>query len=159
MYYLRSRLNRNLGNLSANELYTKLRVGTKRLIEDYNVEVQRALEMICADPAIPHPQKLAFIKETRHSYGRTALLLSGGGTMGLYHLGVIKALHENNLLPQVISGSSAGSIFAALVATRTDQQIAQVDTTTATRPSYHHLIDPCVVTTFGNNNSWVMRIH
>jgi len=46
------------------------------------------------------------------------LCLSGGATLGLYHLGVIKALFERDLLPRVISGSSVGSIIASLVATR-----------------------------------------
>jgi predicted acylesterase/phospholipase RssA len=34
---------------------------------------------------------------------------------GLYHMGVVKALLENNLLPRVISGSSAGALFAAIL--------------------------------------------
>jgi len=36
---------------------------------------------------IPTDAKLAFFNETRHAYGRTALLLSGGAYMGYYHLG------------------------------------------------------------------------
>lgn len=31
-------------------------------------------------------EKLAFFKETRHAYGRTALLLSGGGGLGSFHI-------------------------------------------------------------------------
>ncbi len=89
----------------------QLRVGTKRAIEEYNAEVLRALEMVVEHPSIPQGLKLAFFKvllcslcaasrlnlacscllqESRHSYGRTALLLSGGGTMGCYHLGTKK---------------------------------------------------------------------
>jgi predicted acylesterase/phospholipase RssA len=38
--------------------------------------------------------KLQFFAETRHSYGNTALMLSGGATFGKFHLGLLKALHE-----------------------------------------------------------------
>jgi len=33
--------------------------------------------------------KLAFFNEIRHSYGRTALLLSGGAALGFYHVGLL----------------------------------------------------------------------
>lgn len=68
--------------------------------------------------------KLAFFSETRHAFGRSALLLSGGGALGFYHSGVIKALAEQNLLPNVIAGSSAGSIVAGAIGVRTDDEIA-----------------------------------
>lgn len=67
--------------------------------------------------------KLAFFNETRHAFGRTALLLSGGSTLGLYHTGVVKALHDNNLLPRVLSGASVGAIVVAMLGTRTDEEI------------------------------------
>ncbi|KAJ0394490.1 hypothetical protein P43SY_009535 [Pythium insidiosum] len=44
---------------------------------------------------------------------------------GFFHSGVIKALNENNLLPNVIAGSSAGSIVAGIVGVRTDDEIAE----------------------------------
>ena len=34
--------------------------------------------------------RLQFIRKARRSFGNTALLMSGGATLGLYHLGVIK---------------------------------------------------------------------
>lgn len=68
-------------------------------------------------------EKLSFFNETRHAFGRSALLLSGGATLGLYHIGVMKALHDSNLLPRVISGSSVGSIICAMVGTRTDEEL------------------------------------
>jgi predicted acylesterase/phospholipase RssA len=57
--------------------------------------------------------------DIRNLYGRSALLLSGGATFGLYHLGVVKA----QLLPRVIAGSSAGSLVACLLATRHDADL------------------------------------
>lgn len=44
------------------------------------------------------------------------LVLSGGGTRGFAHLGVLKALEQNNLKPDIISSVSAGSIAGALYA-------------------------------------------
>ena len=44
------------------------------------------------------------------------LVLSGGGTKGLAHAGVLKFLEEVNLKPQQIAGSSAGAIVGALYA-------------------------------------------
>ncbi|GBG25581.1 Patatin-like phospholipase domain-containing protein AN0408 [Hondaea fermentalgiana] len=67
--------------------------------------------------------RLDFFAETRHSFGRSALLLSGGARMGLYHVGVVKTLLEHRLLPRVISGSSAGSIIAAVLACKNDEEI------------------------------------
>lgn len=71
---------------------------------------------------IPTDARLAFFNETRHSYGRTALLLSGGAALGFYHVGVVKTLMQNRLMPRVLGGSSAGSIVCAMVGTRTDEE-------------------------------------
>ena len=42
--------------------------------------------------------------------------------VGFYHAGVVKALMENNLMPRVIGGSSAGSILCSMIGTRTDEE-------------------------------------
>ena len=47
---------------------------------------------------------------------RIGLALSGGGARGIAHIGVIKAMEELGVKPDVISGTSAGSIVAALYA-------------------------------------------
>ncbi len=47
---------------------------------------------------------------------KTGLVLSGGGTRGYAHLGVIKALAEKNIFPDIISGTSAGAIAGSLIA-------------------------------------------
>jgi NTE family protein len=49
----------------------------------------------------------------KYKYG---LVLSGGGTRGFAHLGVIAALHDIGIKPDVITGASAGSIVGAFVA-------------------------------------------
>jgi len=51
----------------------------------------------------------------KHKY-KTGLVLSGGGTRGFAHLGVISALYEKGIRPDVISGVSAGAIAGAFIA-------------------------------------------
>ena len=51
--------------------------------------------------------------DTKYKIG---LVLSGGGARGFAHLGVIQALNENNIYPDVISGTSAGAIAGVLYA-------------------------------------------
>jgi NTE family protein len=41
-------------------------------------------------------------------------VLSGGGARGFAHLGVLQALNESGIFPEVISGTSAGAIAGAL---------------------------------------------
>jgi NTE family protein len=44
------------------------------------------------------------------------LVLSGGGSKGIAHAGVLQFLEEQNIKPSIISGTSAGAIIAALYA-------------------------------------------
>ena len=60
--------------------------------------------------------------------GKTALLLSGGASLGMYHFGVIKALFLQGLLPRVISGSSAGSIVLAILGVKTADELCELFT-------------------------------
>ncbi len=44
------------------------------------------------------------------------LVLSGGGVRGMSHIGILKALNEYEIYPDIISGVSAGAIVGALYA-------------------------------------------
>ncbi|KAA3641508.1 MAG: Patatin [Bacteroidetes bacterium] len=46
----------------------------------------------------------------------TGISLSGGGARGIAHIGVLQALEENDIYPDVISGASAGAIVGAFYA-------------------------------------------
>jgi hypothetical protein len=74
-------------------------------------------------PAFHKEKTIAFLKRCRAAYGRTALCLSGGAMMGLYHFGIVKALLELGILPNIISGTSAGSVIGAIICTRTHEEI------------------------------------
>lgn len=122
---LREGLHHDLGNLANPALYANAHVGTKHLIEAYLQQVSESLEFLCDHtiPGFEQDEKLQFFRDTRRSYGRPALLLSGGATLGMFHLGVIKALWERGLLPQVVAGSSVGAIIAGMLGTHTDAEL------------------------------------
>ena len=128
MFTLRGGIARNTFGLLHEGLFSKALAGTKVLVETYHNIVCTSLEFVCdalplpGDEIIPTEAKLAFFNETRHMYGRTALMVSGGAALGFYHAGVVKALMKNGLLPRVLSGASAGSIVTAMIATRTDEE-------------------------------------
>ena len=59
--------------------------------------------------------------------GKVGLVLAGGGAKGFYHIGVIKALEENNIPIDYIAGTSMGAIVGALYAAGyTPQQMEQM---------------------------------
>lgn len=93
---LRQDLMKNIGGICNPVLYNVCKVGTKKLIEDYHNETIKCIQFIYyyQGSKIDLQKKLEFFAETRHSYGRTALFLSGGAHLGKYHFGVLKALYE-----------------------------------------------------------------
>lgn len=124
MHALRSDLLRNFGGITNPALHESLPT-VPLPIKDYINEVQACMDAVASAPPdrLPLEEKLGFLKETRHAFGRTALVLSGGGSFGAFHIGVVSALMEAKLLPRVISGSSAGAIVAAIVCTRSDAEL------------------------------------
>jgi len=48
---------------------------------------------------------------------KIGLVLSGGGSRGLAHIGVYKALNEHKIQPKIIAGTSMGAVIGALIAT------------------------------------------
>ncbi|KAB1205493.1 Triacylglycerol lipase SDP1 [Morella rubra] len=119
IFCMRADLVRNLGHMCNPELH-KGRLQVPRLIKEYIDEVSFQLRMVCDSDSeeLALEEKLAFMHETRHAFGRTALLLSGGASLGAFHVGVVRTLVEHKLLPRIVAGSSVGSIMCAVVATR-----------------------------------------
>lgn len=69
--------------------------------------------------------RMTLIRKIRANVGRTSLMLSGGGAQAMYHLGVIRALIESGTYQdiKVISGTSGGSISAAMCALKTPEEL------------------------------------
>jgi len=128
MFTLRGGIARNKFGLLHEGLFTRALAGSKVLIETYHNVICASLEFICdapvspGDDPIPTDARLAFFNESRHAYGRTAMMFSGGAALGFFHVGVAKALLENGLMPRVLSGASAGSIVCAMIGTRTAEE-------------------------------------
>ncbi|KAI1331406.1 acyl transferase/acyl hydrolase/lysophospholipase [Xylariaceae sp. FL0255] len=134
MYLIRTSLSRDLGGMGNIDLYRHSHCGTKKLIERY---VDSALQTITTlvdrsghsysplDDLGPRDLLDAMLY-ARQSFGRSALLLSGGGTFGMTHIGVLKAMWEAKLLPRIISGASAGSIVCSVFCCKTDDEIPAV---------------------------------
>ena len=53
---------------------------------------------------------------------KIGIALSGGGARGYAHLGILKALKENGIIPTVYSGTSAGAMVGALAAAGYDTE-------------------------------------
>ena len=129
LYALNEGIHGNMGGMGKSVLYKKAKSGTKVLIEQYIQEIDEALRLLAElpDDQIPTQQKLDFFYRSNVCYGRSALMLSGGGVLGFLHVGVVSELLRHGLLPRVISGSSAGAIVAAALATHTDEEMAALD--------------------------------
>ena len=125
MFTLNEGIHGNMGGMGRHSLYTRAKFGTKYLIEQYIAEVEDSLRFIAEldSKEISEQQKLDFFYRANICFGRSALMLSGGGVLGFYHLGVVKTLLDEGLLPTVISGSSAGSIVAGALGTHTDPEL------------------------------------
>ncbi|KAJ3129565.1 hypothetical protein HK098_001041 [Nowakowskiella sp. JEL0407] len=125
-------MTRNFANISNPKLYSHSRIGTKELVNDFINELVLDLDLIAnvsnvkktmPGTAQEFNNDYQFFLNLQRSFGRTALLFSGGASFGLAHLGVLKALFEAKLLPRIISGSSIGSLIAAYACTKTDDEL------------------------------------
>ena len=124
LFALNEGIHGNMAGMGQSRLYDKARCGTKILIEEYIEEICDSLDYLSPRvfPGIPWAERIEFFQRASHCYGRSALMLSGGGTLGYFHFGVLKALIEQSLCPVVISGASAGAFVAAIVGTRSDEE-------------------------------------
>lgn len=76
VFRLRGGLARDQFGVQHPGLFSRALGGTKRIVERYHEATASALNFICdtKDAEVPTDAKLAFFNETRHAYGRTALL-------------------------------------------------------------------------------------
>lgn len=125
LFTLNEGIHGNMGGMGRSSLYQRAKLGTKKLIEQYIDETDDSLRFLADldSSEISTQQKLDFFYRANICFGRSALMLSGGGVLGFYHLGVVKSLLDEGLLPRVISGSSAGSLVAGVVGTHNDEEL------------------------------------
>ncbi|KAG9240981.1 acyl transferase/acyl hydrolase/lysophospholipase [Calycina marina] len=113
----------NFVGVENSRLYSQTYFGTKTLVQEFVDEVEKGIRLLADTKQIDGQEKRELFKRMHTNFGRTALCLSGGASFAYYHFGVAKALLDANLLPDVITGTSGGALVAALVATRTDDEL------------------------------------
>ncbi len=125
LYALNEGIHGNMDGMGNDRLHQKAKFGTKQLIQDYVDAIVNSLEYLASDKVddIPFEEKLDFFRRAQHCYGRSAFLMSGSGAFLYFHMGVVKALWSEGLLPHIMSGSSGGSIVGALISTHVDHEI------------------------------------
>jgi TAG lipase/steryl ester hydrolase/phospholipase A2/LPA acyltransferase len=126
LFTLNEGIHGNMGGMGKPVLYARAKFGTKQLIQDYVDEITSALDHLARlDGDCPSfLERLDFFRRASKCFGKSALMLSGGAVLGNFHVGVVKELLGQNLLPDVISGSSAGSLLAAVLGTRTEEELS-----------------------------------
>lgn len=107
-------------------LYSETYYGTKDLVQTYVDEAESALAFVFSTRYLDNDRKRALFKQFQTNLGRTALCLSGGASFAYYHFGVVKALLDADLLPEVITGTSGGALVASLLATRTNDELKKL---------------------------------
>ncbi len=128
LFTLNEGIHGNMAGMGKTALYKRAKYGTKELITDYVDEIVDALQYLSKvrSNKISFEERLDFFRRADHCFGRTALMLSGGAVLGHFHVGVVKALLEEDMLPSVISGSSAGSLIAAIVGTHSTAELREL---------------------------------
>lgn len=144
LYYLNEGVHGNMGGMGSPALYARARFGTKDLVRQYTDEVVAALHDLedADERAIGPDQKLAFFLRAKDCFGRSALMLSGAGSLGAFHMGVARALAEQDLVPKVVSGASAGAIVAAIIGTHASGELASLFSPSGFASSFAAFIDP-----------------
>jgi len=111
----------------------------RNAINDYFEQVEASLDWLAESP-LPSEEstdedsqavanemhdRMTLVRKMKQNVGRTALMLSGGGAQAMYHLGTVRALIESKLYDhiKVISGTSGGSITAAMCAIKTEEEL------------------------------------
>ena len=77
MFRLRGGVSRDQFGIQHQNLYSTASAGPKLIVEQYHATVCEALHFVADtdDYRVPTDAKLAFFNETRHAFGRTALLV------------------------------------------------------------------------------------
>lgn len=131
----------------------KLSETSRDVIKGYNDEVEHCLDFLAESPLNVGPaprgqfdtivpqasdleqkvqrqrmeltDRINLVRKMKQNMGRTALMLSGGGAQAMNHLGTIRALIQSDVWADinVISGTSGGSIGAAMCALCTPEEL------------------------------------
>ena len=102
-----SKVKNNFLGVENPRLYSETYYGTKNLAQDFIDELEKSLAYLLQTSHLTQSEKFNLAKHLHTNLGRTALCLSGGASFAWYHFGVVKALLDANLLPDVVTGSKS----------------------------------------------------
>ncbi|CAD6885531.1 unnamed protein product [Tilletia controversa] len=119
-------LKNNFAGVENFKLFSHTYFGSKNLVERFTTEAEESLRFIHNTDKVSIDEKRQFYRRVAKNMGKSALCLSGGGSFGYYHVGVVRALLDARLLPTIVSGTSAGGLIAALACTRTDEELKEL---------------------------------
>ncbi|MCJ1442774.1 MAG: hypothetical protein MMC23_003271 [Stictis urceolatum] len=128
----------NFAGVENPRLYSESYYGTKELAQCFIDELEQSLSFLLKESSLSNDDKFLLAKHLHNNLGRTALCLSGGASFAYYHFGVIKALLDASLTPDVITGTSGGALAAALIGTRTEEELKKLLV-----PALAHKITAC----------------
>lgn len=120
---VRALVSRDFSNITNEKLYRHLYSGTKKIIDDFYAAFLDALDYLAQSE---FTGKRTFFKEIKDFYGKTCLILSGGANLGMFHSGLLSNLLENDILPTIISGASAGSLLCGLIGVKTTDELKEL---------------------------------
>lgn len=69
------------------DLHIRALSGSKLLVERYDKKVVECIKYITECQELTREEKVMFVKKARRALGQTALMLSGGGSISMYHAG------------------------------------------------------------------------
>src|SRR6202000_919062 len=104
----------NFAGFENPRLYSETYYGCKSLQQSFVDEADASLSFLKTTAQLDRTKKHQMWKHMQTNFGRTALCLSGGATFAYYHFGVVKALLDNDILPEIITGTSGGALVAGL---------------------------------------------
>ena len=127
MHELPSIIKRNHLGIDDVDNHNNCLSGTKKVIEDFIEELCACIDFVCDNNRNSYERKVSFLQKLSKNLGHSALCLSGGGAISMYHLGVLKSFIANDIYRNihVISGTSGGSITCAMCACMTEAELLQ----------------------------------
>lgn len=116
----------NFAGTQGSRLYSQMYYGTKDLVVEFIEELSASIQYLAQSHTISQETKRLSFSLFRRNFGEPALCLSGGATFSYRHFGVVRALLEQGLLPNIVTGTSGGGLVAALVCTRTNEELTKL---------------------------------
>jgi TAG lipase / steryl ester hydrolase / phospholipase A2 / LPA acyltransferase len=128
LFTLNEGIHGNMDGMANEHLWGEALSGTKFLITSYVEAIADALTHLARPEvnSISALEKRDFFERALHCYGCSSLLLSGSGSFLYFHIGVVRAMAEQKLLPDIIAGSSGGALVGAVVCTHTDSKLTKI---------------------------------